>query len=523
MPGRNRAQKLGIESITLVVLVLCILGILNFISSRRFFRFDLTSGNVYTLSESSRRLVASLDDLLNITVYFSKKLPPNLLTLQNEVRDILEEYRAYSRGNIRLEWIDPASDEEVAMKVRRLGIPMIQMNIIQRDKAEVINGYLGLALSYKDNTEVIEVVRNVDNLEYDLDTRILKVSQKETRTVAVITRGGEHSPSDDMKILVDALRERYRVEEMDLQTNNVIRPEVNTLIVAGVKNLNETDLYNVDQFIMRGGKTLFLADAVEVGEGLRATAVESKAFDMLSSYGARIRQDLVLDRSNETASFSSGFVSFFLPYPFWVKVRKQGFNQENPIVSKLESLVLPWTSSIDISDSTEGVRKTALATSTQHAYTMSGRYNLDPQQKYHPTGEPSGNLTLVALLNGVFASYFKDKPVPEPEGESNVTYSEKLVQSQHTQVIVVGNSRLATDGFLRQFPEDRVFLQNAIDWLTLGEYLISVRSKSVVDRPIKELSEKARTTYKAINTYLVAFLVAVVGVFRLCARQRKRD
>jgi gliding-associated putative ABC transporter substrate-binding component GldG len=444
--------------------------------------------------------------------------------LQSEVRDILEEFRAYSRGNVRIEWLDPADDERLAVKVRQLGIPMVQMNIIQRDKAEVMNGYLGMALSYRDNTEVIPVVRDVANLEYDLDSRILKVSQKETRTVAVMTTSGEHSLASDMKFLTNALAEQYRVEEITPDSRNRIRPEVNTLLVVGIKNLSQTDLYNVDQFIMRGGRALFLADAVELGQALTATAIESEAFGMLALYGATINKDLVLDRSNEMASFSSGFVNFFLPYPFWVKVRREGFHQMNPAVNKLESLVLPWTSSIDTGSSGQQTEITVLAASTGSGYAMGGRFNLDPQQPFQPTpGSRTGSLPLVVLLDGTFESYFRDKPAPEPEEESVLSYSETVPLSQPTQVIVVANARFATDRFAAQFPQNMIFLQNAVDWLTLGDYLLQVRSKAIVDRPLNQISERGRTTYKAANTYLVPLLVAIVGVLRLYTRRRRKS
>jgi ABC-2 type transport system permease protein len=516
----GRGLRVGLESTASVMLLLCILVVANFISSRRFLRFDLTSENVYTLSRSSRNLVASLDDLLNITVYFSKKLPPHLLPLQSEVRDVLDEFRAYSRGNVRIDWVDPAQDERVALKVRKLGIPMVQMNVIEKDKAEVMNGYLGLAISYGDNTEVIPVIRDVDNLEYDLDTRILRISQKETRTVAIMTTGGGYSLSSDMKLLKEALGEQYRLEEIDQSTSNRIRPEVNTLVIAGAKNLNEVDLYNIDQFIMRGGKALFLADAVDVGQGLAATPVESGAFDLLSSYGVTLRQDLVLDRSNETASFSSGFMSFFLPYPFWVKVRKEGFDQSNPIVNKLESLVLPWTSSLSVEKEAEEHTATVLARSTEYAYTMAGRFVLDPQQRYERPTDSSGDLPLAVLLDGVFTSYFRGKPVPD-EGESVLSYTESASVSPPTQIIVVGNSRFATDRFIVQSPEGRVFLQNAVDWLTMGDYLIQVRSKTLEDRPLKEISESGRTLYKAVNSYFFPFVVLVLGILKLRLRRRR--
>jgi len=148
MPVRKLTY--GVQSFLLSFLVLGILCVLNFLALDNFFRLDLTQYKEYTISPASRKLVSNLDDIVHIKVYFSRNLPPYLLNLERQVKDILDEYRAYGRGNLRLEFIDPSVDSKTEQRVRQLGIPKVQLNIIAKDQAQVRPAYLGLALFYED-------------------------------------------------------------------------------------------------------------------------------------------------------------------------------------------------------------------------------------------------------------------------------------------------------------------------------------------------------------------------------------
>ena len=112
------------SSYTLVVLFLAgILVIINAFSSNHFIRLDLTEDKRYTVSKSTKKVLSELDDIVNIKVYLSKDLPPYVVMLTDQIKDILEEYKIYSDGNLDIEYIDPSGDPLIQQKLRFMGIP----------------------------------------------------------------------------------------------------------------------------------------------------------------------------------------------------------------------------------------------------------------------------------------------------------------------------------------------------------------------------------------------------------------
>ncbi|KPJ54244.1 hypothetical protein AMJ39_01475 [candidate division TA06 bacterium DG_24] len=522
MTSRRATQRT--TSITLVVILVVILIVANILAARRFVRVDLTDGKIHTLSAASRRIASRLDDLLTIEVYISDKLPPHLIGLRNDIEDLLTEYRAYSGGNINVRVLDPADDPEMQRKLQHLGVPRVQMNIIERDQARVISGYLGMALFYEDRAEVIPVIEATSMLEYDLSVGIIKVTGERRPKIGFLLTGSEYDFVEDFESLRSELTRQYDVREVTLDRARGIPEDINTLLIMGVRDLDEWQQYQIDQFIMRGGKSLFMIDAVEIGEGLMAVAQEAVPYDQLHHYGIDVQKNLVLDASNEMASFSSGFFSFFVPYPFWVKVRQEGFSQDNPIVSRLESLSLPWTSSLEtVPDMGPEVEVIPLARSSPRSWRQAERFDLNPQQDFGAwmIGDPQPEM-VVALLSGSFTSYFAERDVPAPEQGPPPPPEEPIAESPSNQMIVIGNSRLATDDFMSRFPANMVFLLNTVDWFSLSEDLISIRSRGVTDRPLSQLTQPQKAAFKIVNTYAMALAIVIFGLARLVLRRRDR-
>ena len=122
-------------SIGVVLLVLAIVGLVNVIASRRFARLDLTQNREYTITKSTKSILAGLDDVVNVTVYFSKELPPYLATLDRQVKDILDEYKAYSGGKLRIQFEDPGDDPTKLPRPDAL-VPLYRHLIAGQTKAD---------------------------------------------------------------------------------------------------------------------------------------------------------------------------------------------------------------------------------------------------------------------------------------------------------------------------------------------------------------------------------------------------
>lgn len=527
MKARTYRNRLAIE----ILVVAGVLVFANLLSLKVFGRADLTSKKIYSISESTKTVLGGLDDVVNIKVYFSKKLPPYLTTLTRQVRDVLDEYRAYAGGKLVVDAKDPADDAETEGRVRTLGIPQVQLNVITKDKTEVMPGYLGIAVLYADRKEVLPVVQGTANLEYDLTSAILKVTRTDEKVVGFLTGHGEPDPARDYEAVVKTMAKEYEITSVAISPGQLIPTRITTLVVAGPEKVGPWDRYAIDQFVMRGGRALFMMEKIGIKEGtLEAVKVDSGLDSLVAHYGAEVKSDLVVDRSCGTATFSSGYFSFSLPYHFWPLVGEAGFDKASPVTNELERAVFPWASSIDLT-AAEGVEAVALAKSSEQSWSATGSLNLDPQRSMTPAREEDkGSRTLAVLLRGSFSSYFRDRAVPAADsaqaaagGVAAVAAAgEKIDRSPETQIIVVGNSRFIETAFLSQYPENATLFLNAVDWLTLGESLIGIRSRAVISRPLKEIGESAKSTVRLVSTLGVPALVVAFGLARRYVRSSRR-
>ncbi len=494
---KNKAG-LGVNA----VIIAGILAALNFFSYQIFYTVDLTQNKDYSISAVTKQTVKNLDDIVNIKLYFSTALPSQYINLPQEVGDILAGYAAYSGGKIKYEFIDPKDDQNLAKELQFKGIPQLQFNVLEKDKYEVVNGYLGASIQYADKSEVIPVIQDTNNLEYLITSKIKKLTSKDTPTVGLVASNGTLSPDNDIKRAKKELETIYKVETVDLTAGEVSKG-IKTLVFAGPKQeFSNAEQKIIDKFVMDGGSVLFLVDGVKVENNLQASANQLGLDKLFESYGLRLNKNLVLDTSSGIASFNQGFVTFNINYPFWPKIVKGGFNKDSVAVAKLESLVLPWVSSIDVlKDKASGANFSYLVKSSGDSWTQSEPFNLSPQQQL-AKGKPA-QYDLAVAVNGKLQS---------PFGNGS---------TDRGRVILVGDSDFLRDNLLDS-GDSLIFFQNLVDTLTLDEDLINIRAKGIAARPLGELSDSARVSYRYLNVFGLTVLVLAFGLWRYYARRRSR-
>ncbi len=516
-------RRLRLNRIAQTLLLAGVLAAANVVGQRWFARWDLTERREYTLSPATRRLLAGLEDQVVVDAYFSRRLPPYLAHLRRQVQDVLEEYRAYARGRLDLEFVDPGADPASEQRMRALGIPQLQLEVLERDQIQLSNVYLGLVLLHGGRQEVIPVVQDTGNLEYELTSALLRLTSPQKKGV-----GWVGSPAADPRgRSADPLRRElsrlYDLRELPAE-GLAIPAEVETLVVAGPRDLDEPARFAVDQFVMRGGRAVFLVDHVEIPEGsLGALPMESGLHELLERYGVKVSRDVVGEpRLNAPAAFSSGFMQFRISYPWWVRVPGAALDREHPVTARLEELVLPWASSLEPVAPVPGpVKVRPLAISSAESFAEKGSFDFSPQPRRGPpgTGKPAAKRVLAALMTGRFTSYWKDKTPPAPAAGAP---AEKVrTESPETSILVVGTSRFVEPDFLRQFPENGAFLLNAVDWMTLGPDLIGIRSRVGDERLLGPVPERVKAAIRVVTVVGVPLLIALIGVLRLGARRRK--
>ena len=537
----TKTLKYGGNALAFILVVFGIIALVNFLSSRRFIRADLTADKLYTVSQSTKKVLKRLDDIVTIDVYFSRQ-PPRVAQIRQSVRDMLEEYRAFSK-NVQINFIDPTTDDEAQkQKLRFMGIPEIQVNVIEKDKAETANVYMGIAILYEDKKEVLPVVQTTANLEYDLTSAILKVTSKEVKTLGFLAGHDELDVFDQaFGPLRQELSKQYDVRKVPIDAGKAIDADVATLIIAGPKKeLTEREKYEIDQFIMRGGRVCFLIDPILVQyEGLNVNPLKTGLNDLLEHYGVKLNDNLVLDVSMGQLIYSQGFMTVTTGYAYFIKVMRQyqyrtgetsaGLSQDSIITNQLESLMLPWASSLELlSQGDASVEMVALAKTSRGGWTAQSPYNISPtNRQFQPPGSVQQAHTVAVSLSGVFKSFYAGKVIPPAESsESEDTMIAKPAEeeratktdSEATQIVVVGNSQFLQQGR----PDGQLFFLNTIDWLTLGEELINIRSHGITERPLKEISESEKFFLKFINIAGVPILVVAFGLVRFILRRRAK-
>ena len=536
-----KTLKYGGNTLAFIFVVFGIVSLINFLSSRRFIRADLTADKRYTISQSTKKVLKRLDDIVTIDAYFSRQ-PARIAQLRQSVRDMLEEYRAFSK-NLQINFIDPATgDEAQKQQLRFIGIPEMQINVIEKDKAEIANVYMGIAILYADKKEVLPVVQTTANLEYDLTSAILKVTSKEIKTIGFLTGHDELDVfGQAFGPLRQELSKQYDVRKVPIEADKAIDADVATLVVAGPKKeLTKREKYEIDQFIMRGGRALFLVDPVVIQyEGLNVSSLTTGLNDLLEHYGVKLNDNLVLDVSMDQLTYSQGFMTVTTGYAYFIKVLKQyqyrtgetsdGLSKDSIITNQLESLTFPWAGSLELIPNVDApVEAIALAKTSRGGWTAQSPYNISPtNRQFQPPASVQQAHTVAISLSGVFKSFYAGKAIPPAESsESDEVVTAKPAEeerttktdSEATQIVVVGNSQ-----FLQQGQRDgQLFFLNTVDWLTLGEELINIRSHGVTNRPLKEVSESEKFFLKFISIAGVPILVVAFGLVRFFLRRRAK-
>lgn len=484
-----------------IIFVIGILAVVNFFSYQIFTRLDLTQNNIYSISEVSKNAVSELDDVLRIKIYFSDNLPSKYTNLESRVKDFLSEYVSYSGGQVKIESINPKDLDNAQQKLARMQIPQMRFNVMKEGSYQVSTGYMGIAVQYGDESEAIPVVKSTNNLEYKITTAVKKVTQENMPSVGLITSHGSLTAgNEELKTAKEKLEDIYQVREVDLGTGEI--PEgVKTLILPGPKEkLASEQLEKLDSFVMKGGSLLLLVDGVKIEDGLVATQNNTGINDLVNSYGLELNSDVVLDDSCGRVAFNSGKFTFQSKYPAWVKITPENFNQNNVAVSDLESVTLPWPSSVEITG-TSSDQYITLAQSTSESWVQEGQYDLRPNSNFSPRDTRSRKMAVMT------------------SGQLSSAYSEQ--STKEGKVVLVGDSDFIKDRFLSQSKDNMVFLQNLVDSLTLDEDLIKIRSKKVSDRPLEDISATAQSAVKYLNIFGLSAVVVIFGLIRYYTRKRR--
>jgi len=506
------------ETVIQLLLVVGIAVTANMLADELVFRIDLTEDNRYTLSPASRDIAESLDDPVTVTAYFSENLPPQLAQAEDEFQNFLEEFRAYSGGNLEYEFINPNESDQTEQQAQQAGVRPVMIDVRERDQISQKRAYLGAVFRYEDKREVVPVIRPGSALEYTIASTVKRLTIENKPKIGLLQGHGEPA-RQEMAEIMGELGQQYEIAEVSGLDTASVPPDIEVLlVVAPEQELAQEELVQIDQYLMAGGRAVFAVNRIQADpqRGM-ANPLTTGIERLLAAYNAPVNPDLLRDASGATIRVQQQQGAFTVvnqvQYPYLPLVNNFG---EHPISEGLETVLFQFVSSLDTTQVDSAQTLTVLAQSSDEAGLASGRFNLDPMQPWARRSFEQSNIPLAAAVEGTFSSAFAEVDSVEVP----------LNRSRETAMVVFGDGDFAINGQGQQqqrLPEDNINLfVNSVDWLADDTGLISLRTKGVTNRPLESVSQATKSILKYLNTFLPILIVIGYGVYRYQRRKVRR-
>ncbi len=511
-----------------IVLIIANLVFLNMWTSKIFGRIDLTETNMYTLSDVTKDVLRELEEPLTVKAYFTKDLPAPYNNISQFAEDHLAEMKAYGRGNFRYEFLDPGDEEQLKEEAENFRLEPVQVNEYKADKVQFKLAYMGMALIYEDRQEIIPVIQSLENIEYEILSKIKRVTSEQTPTIGFLQGHGEPTLRESMTALDTELRKLYDLKDVGLSNKSAIPDNISLLCVIGPKDdIPEADRFMIDQYIMKGGKVLFALNMVDTDiSQMQANRSALRIDQWTENYGFKLQNQLVLDRKAPTLPFQTmtryGRQITMVIYPLFPEI--VNFNRDNMAMNSLRQVRLYFPNPIDttLTDGNEELTLSPVLYTTATASIQAAPFDINPLTQRSMKSWDQGPYALGATVQGKFTSYWDGKDIPLNEDGEPISEDPIVPVSEDNRIVVIGDANFIQDQYLVPGLDNLTMALNLIDWLVQDERLITIRSRDVSSRPIAEISDAGRNTVKYANAIIPPLLVILYGLFRMRVRSMRR-
>ncbi|MFC4479398.1 gliding motility-associated ABC transporter substrate-binding protein GldG [Flavobacterium chungangensis] len=552
-------QNLKTLGITIFILV-----VLNVLGTLFFHRFDLTKDQRYTLSPTSLGIVKQIKNPLSIKIYMAGDLPADFRRLQQETKQLLEEFQAYN-SNIVFEFVDPLENEEESDELTKSlfqkGLTPINITVDDKGKQSQAMVFPWAVAVYNNKEVNIPLLKNImgasttqkvigsiQHLEYSIADAINKITKDKQKKVAIIKGNGELNEVHVAKMLMQ-IRESYFIGPFTLDsvakdpngTLNALKKYDLAIISKPTEKFSDEEKEVLDQFIMNGGKTLWLIDQVAADmdslyNDMGATLAYPRDLnlnDMFFKYGFRINPDLIKDEQGTPIKLATGEQGSATQYQDFVwKFAPQVFpTSQHPIVKNLGGIKFDFANPIDTLKN--GIKKTVLLQSSQYSKTIGSPVEVNLNMVTEKTTPQDylnkGNKPLAVLLEGSFHSAFENRVLPFKDNSFTA-------QGKPNKMIVVADGDIARNQLDKNMMpvelgydqrtgnlyDNKDFVMNCINYLLDDTGLINIRSKDV-ELPLLD-KEKVYENYTFTQFITIGVPILILLVFGLVftfVRKRK--
>jgi len=544
------------QKYTSIKILLVIIGLIlvNILANSFNKRFDLTKDKRYTLSNETLKIIDNIDDPIAIKVYLQGDFPAEFKRIQLETAQFLEELSSRN-DNIKFRFVDPLNNTEDLIKK---GLQPSRLTVQEDGKMSEAVIFPWAVISYNEKIENISLLSNVaaptqeeqlqksiKNLEYEFANALLKITSEKNKKIAVLKGNGE---LQDIYLysFLKKLGEYYKLAEFTLDSVE-ISPEKTLLdlesydvaiIAKPSETFTEKEKFTLDQYIVNGGKTVWLLDNIHAEMDSLMTTGKSMVFnrdlnltDLLFHYGVRINYNITKDMYSSTIRLASGNLGNQTQYEdlLWHYFPLVISTTNNPITANIDPILLKFPSSMDTLQNS--ISKTVLLQSSPFSKITGTPSTISLEEiAENPTRTDysSGVQIFGVLLEGEFSSAYASRVKPFQTEDLKATgNSSKMLVISDGDIIANETFRgeplpIDKDKWTNQPYGNASFLLNAINYMTDDSGILKLRSKNLQIQFLdKEKAYQERTKWQLINVILPLMLLGIFGLVFNFFRNRK--
>jgi ABC-type uncharacterized transport system involved in gliding motility auxiliary subunit len=504
--------------------------IVDYVSCRK----DISSSERLTLSDSTKEKLKNLRSPLYLEAYYSSDLPTEYTVRLELIREFLLEIEKQNPSMITLTQLDPNASAEIRKRALDAGLSPNEIQKASETSKSFQEAFMGLVIKYESQVEVISDFFFIEEAESQLVRILRRIQQKQKiQSIAIAADRGTFDiplPGNGSGLATwgvfyhQALIEEYGSPLNLLLNEEIIPNQIKVLIVVGSPQWNESAKQRIDEFLLKGGRILFLLSPMQFQvipvrnkDGLNfegnKLAIPSSGYshwnDLLNHYGFDLGTDLLFDFEHPV-SLSKGNSLQKQYYPFWHYLFKSEGNlhQNHDLTNNIEMLILPWVSSIKLNQPNQPNLKyeTILSTDRQ-VWRKQNVFSMNANQSFSDS-EIERNRMSVAVI---------------AEGKINPKYPSKVVPGD-AKIFVLSSAFFVSD--VLSLPEFRVmfrdanvgFLLNVIDYMLEDRDYILSREKNLAVIPLKAFTSQERNIYSLFNTLFLPLVLVLFAVRRVQKR-----
>ncbi len=546
-------------------IILILLVALVIISYFYFFRIDLTSDKRYSIADQTKNLMAKMDAPLEVTVYLDGDLNPGFQRLKKSTAELLDELSVYSDKSITVKYENPSlADSPDQREKKYLELQTHGLNptaVYERDKEgksiqKII--FPWIEINYKGKKVPVCLLKNIlgnsgednlnisiENLEFEITDGIRRLVNTKVSKIAFIEGHGELSEAETYDIS-KSLSRYFQIDRGVLASNAAVLNDYKAIIIAKpTKPFSESDKFIIDQYIMNGGRVLWLIDGVRIAKENLSTIGLSPAMeldlnlnDQLFRYGIRINPVLLQDVQCASVPVNiapANATPQFEPTPLYFTPLLLA-SPEHPVSRNITEVRSEFCSGIDVVGQNKQVSYNLLLASSENTHIIGTPTTIDMGQKLKANDKAYFNVSYVPVavaMEGNFDSDFANRMVPK--GLTNTLPI--LKQSMKTRQIVVADGDiirnevsikdstsipLGFDRYTNQQFGNKDFIQNAVLYLADNDGWIQLRNRTLKLRLLnKQISSDEKTVWQVVNVLSPIILLALLGIGYQIVRKRK--